>query len=127
MRPIITPHRIEPLLLPFLREKFPDVVFTTVKAAETPSRECLIVAEPQQLASPVSQYVRIRMSTYATTETGYDFQAAQTLAGQIEAEILQHGTMSPFIDAEHSSGPIRIADENGIFAYSIILMTVSVI
>lgn len=127
-RPVITPVRVEHYLLPILRAAFPDVTFTTVKDSSDspPARECLIVGEPQQLASPISMYVRLRMSVYVQGESGLDFQAAQQLAAQIESEILSHGTSAPFIDAAHESGPIRIADTDGIFAYTIILLTVSV-
>jgi hypothetical protein len=128
MRPVVTPVRVEHYLLPLLREAFPDVTFSTIRSrVDPPTNECVLVGEPGQLSTPISQYVRLRMSTYVTRADGSgDFQAAQELAARIEAEILKHSTDAPFVDASHESGPIRIADENMLFAYTIVLLTVTV-
>ncbi|MCI1984074.1 MAG: hypothetical protein LKJ47_04805 [Bifidobacteriaceae bacterium] len=127
-RPSVTPVRVEHYLLPFLCEAFPEVTFSTIRSRkEAPSTECVLVGEPQGMASPITQYVRLRMSVYATrADMSGDFQTAQDLAARIAHEILAHGTNAPFVDAELDSGPIRMADDTQIFAYGIILLTVSV-
>lgn len=127
MRPTITPIRVEHYLLPVLRSRFPDVVFSTIHLRkDPPSRECVLVGEPQGMASPISQYVRLRMSVHVTRPDGSgDFQTAQDLSGSIAHEILSHGTDAPFVDAGIDSGPIRMSDENEVFAYTIILLTVA--
>lgn len=128
MRPVVTPVRVEHYMLPLLRKTFPEVKFSTIHSRADPlTNECVLVGEPGQLATPISQYVRLRMSVYVTRADGTgDFQSAQELAARIEAEVLKHGTSAPFVDAEHSSGPIRVADGNEIFAYSIALLTVAI-
>ncbi|MFT8639022.1 hypothetical protein [Bifidobacterium sp.] len=127
MKPIPRLQRIEPTLLTRLRATYPDIAFSTMRSqSQPPNVECVLVAEPGQMATSVSQYVRLRVSVYAIREDGTgDWQQAQRLAASIEQSILELSTTDPLISGEHESGPIRISDDNLIFAYSIILLTVA--
>ena len=51
--PRTLPRRVEPVLLPLLREEFPDVVFSSIRSRDNPPRECVIIGEPGQKATPV--------------------------------------------------------------------------
>ena len=67
--PTRTP-RLERILLNLLRERFPDVVFGTLRSRNNSESECVIVAEPQQKATPISQYVRVRCSIWVRRDDG---------------------------------------------------------
>lgn len=121
--PTRTP-RVEPLLLSPLRERFPDVTFVTMRSRDNPERECVIVAEPQQAATPVSQYIRLRCSIWARRDDGTgDLDAAHRLASDIEWYLTSIWPPEPLIRIEHDSGPVRMTDENGcMYAYLILLI-----
>lgn len=129
MRPPVAPVRVEPLLLTGLREAFPDILFTTVKGRhEPPYSECLISAEPQQLVTSITQRVTLRLSMYVARESGSgDWQSAQRLLSDVERYILSTD-WPQIVGMEHSSGPMRIADDEAklILAYSLILLDVLV-
>ncbi|MCI1637474.1 MAG: hypothetical protein LKI30_05160 [Bifidobacterium crudilactis] len=128
-RPTVRPIRVESFLLPDLRKAFPDVVFSTVRSStEFPYRECVLVAEPGQLVTPITQYVTLRLSVYVVSESGAaDWKAAQELAADIESHILSTD-YAKVIDSEHSSGPMRALDDESkiLFAYSLVLLNVLV-
>lgn len=124
--PPVRPPRVEPVLLPLLRERFPDVSFTSIRDRGNPTRACVIVAEPGQKATPVSQYVRLRVSTWVRRDDGTgDIDAAQNLAADIELYLTGLWPPRPIIGIDHESGPIRMSDENHcLMAYLVLLLTV---
>ncbi|NEG96013.1 hypothetical protein GFD17_04405 [Bifidobacterium sp. SMB2] len=126
--PVRTP-RVEPVLLPLLRGRFPDVRFGGVRARDNPEHECVIVGEPQQPATPVSQYVRLRMSVWERRGDGTgDYAAAQRRAADICAYLTSLSPPYPICSMGLDSGPIRLADEDGtVCAYLILLLTVSTV
>jgi hypothetical protein len=128
-RPTVRPIRVESFLLHDLRKAFPDVVFSTVRSStEFPYRECVLVAEPGQLVTSITQYVTLRLSVYVVSESGAaDWKAAQELAADIESHILSTD-YAKVIDSEHSSGPMRSLDDESklLFAYSLVLLNVLV-
>jgi hypothetical protein len=128
-RPPVRPIRAESFLLPDLKKTFPDVVFSTVRSStEFPYRECVLVAEPGQLVTSITQYVTLRLSVYVVSESGAaDWKAAQELAADIESHILSTD-YAKVIDSEHSSGPMRAVDDESkiLFAYSLVLLNVLV-
>lgn len=117
--------RVEPVLLNLLRATYPDVTFGSLRNSSNPSRECVLVGEPQQLQSPVSQYVRLRVSVWVRRSdmTG-DIPAAQNLANQIINTITSQTDIDPIISSQLANGPIRISDSGPTFMYAIILLSV---
>lgn len=124
--PTVTPRRVEPVILDMLRREHPDVTFGSLRSPGNPARECVVVGEPQGPQSPVTQYVRLRVSVWVRRDdkTG-DIPAAQHLANDVISTITSKGAIDPIVSAELSSGPIRIADDAGpIYMYAIILLAV---
>ena len=66
----VTPRRTEPLLLPKLRTLFPDVTFDTIERAdlEPPFTEATLADSMQGMSTPISQYVRLRLSVRCMRE-----------------------------------------------------------
>lgn len=121
--PTRTP-RLERILLNLLRERFPDVVFGTLRSRNNSESECVIVAEPQQKATPISQYVRVHCSIWVRRDDGTgDLDASHELASSIELYLTGLWPPIPIISIEHDSGPVRMTDENGcIYSYLILLL-----
>lgn len=126
----ITPVRCEPLFLDRLRTLFPDVRFGTVKSRETVSyEECVLADSMQGMRTPVTQYVRLRLSVYSVRADGTsDWDKAVRLYARIENEIIKLGKTRPLVDASHESGPVRMADDDieTVHAYGVILLEVVV-
>ena len=124
--PRTLPRRVEPVLLPLLREEFPDVVFSSIRSRDNPPRECVIIGEPGQKATPGSQYVRLRVSVWVRRDDGAgDIDAAQKLAAGIESYLTGPHPPRPVVTIGHESGPMRMTDENGcLMAYLVLLLTV---
>lgn len=120
------PRRVEPVLLPLLRERFPDIGFSSIQSRDNPPRECVLIGEPGQTATPVSQYVRLRVSVWARRDDGTgDIDAAQHLAADIESYLTGLHPPRPVVTIGHESGPMRMSDENGcLMAYLVLLLTV---
>ena len=127
----VTPRRTEPLLLPRLRELFPDVTFDTIERndLEPPFAEATLADSMQGMSTPISQYVRLRLGVRCMREdhTG-DWDKAARLWAAIAREIIGLGTVAPLIDASLESGPVRMTDENKrlVCAYGVLLLEVSV-
>lgn len=127
----ITTRRTEPLLLPRLQELFPDVTFDTIERndLEPPFTEATLADSMQGMSTPISQYVRLRLSVRCSREdhTG-DWDKAARLWADIAREIIRLGTVAPLIDATLESGPVRMTDENKrlVSAYGVLLLEVSV-
>ncbi|KFI90259.1 hypothetical protein [Bifidobacterium scardovii] len=119
-------RRVEPVLLPLLRERLPDVGFSSIRSRDNPPRECVLIGEPGQMATPVTQYVRLRVSVWARRADGTgDIDAAQRLAADIESYLTGLHPPRPVVTIGHESGPIRMSDENGcLMAYLVLLLTV---
>lgn len=66
----VTPRRTEPLLLPRLRELFPDVTFDTIERndLEPPFTEATLADSMQGMSTPISQYVRLRLGVRCMKE-----------------------------------------------------------
>ncbi|OSH06202.1 hypothetical protein LMG18897_0302 [Bifidobacterium adolescentis] len=124
--PSTHPRRVEPVLLPLLRERFPDIGFSSIQSRDNPPRECVLIGEPGQTATPVSQYVRLRVSVWARRDDGTgDIDAAQHLAADIESYLTGLHPPRPVVTIGHESGPMRMSDENGcLMAYLVLLLTV---
>jgi hypothetical protein len=125
-RPPVLPRRVEPVILDLLRREHPDVTFGSLRSPDNPTRECVVVGEPQGPESPVTQYVRLRVSVWVRRDdmTG-DIPSAQHLANDVISTITSKGAIDPIVSAELSGGPIRIADDAGpIYMYAIILLAV---
>ncbi|PLS30101.1 hypothetical protein Uis1B_2073 [Bifidobacterium margollesii] len=129
LAPPSRPPRMEPVLLPLLRERFGDARFGTIRDRGNPRLECVIVAEPQQRATPVSQYVRLRVSVWARRDDGTgDIDAAQRLAADIELFLTGLWPPAPIVSIRHESGPVRMGDGDGtLCAYLVLLLTVSTV
>jgi hypothetical protein len=125
-QPPVKPRRVEPVILDMLRRERPDVTFGSLRSPANPTRECVLVGEPQGTQSPVTQYVRLRVSVWVRRDdTTGDIPAAQHLANDIISSITSKGCVDPIVTAELSSGPIRITDDTGpIYMYAIVLLTV---
>ena len=124
--PSTRPRRVEPVLLPLLRERFHDIGFSSIQSRDNPPRECVLIGEPGQTATPVSQYVRLRVSVWARRDDGTgDIDAAQHLAADIESYLTGLHPPRPVVTIGHESGPMRMSDENGcLMAYLVLLLTV---
>ena len=124
--PSTRPRRVEPVLLPLLRERFPDIGFSSIQSRDNQPRECVLIGEPGQTATPVSQYVRLRVSVWARRDDGTgDIDAAQHLAADIESYLTGLHPPRPVVTIGHESGPMRMSDENGcLMAYLVLLLTV---
>lgn len=122
----IRPPRVEPVLLSLLRERFPDVSFSSLRGRDNPTRECVLVADPQQRATPVTQYARVRVSVWVRRDDGTgDIAEAQRLAADIEHALTSTNPPAPLVGIDHESGPIRTTDDQGtLFAYLVLLATV---
>lgn len=116
--------RVEPVLLSLLRERFPDVAFSTMRGRNNPERECVVVAEPQQAVTPVSQHIRLRCSVWARRDDGTgDLDEAHRLAASIERHLTSILPPRPIVSIAHDSGPVRMTDENGCnYSYLILLL-----
>lgn len=124
--PPVFPRRVEPVILGVLRSEFPDVTFGSLRDSGNPLKECVVVGEPQGPQSPVTQYVRLRISVWVRRSdmTG-DIPAAQRLCNSIITAITAKGAIDPIVSTELSSGPIRIAEDAGAtYMYAIVLLTV---
>ena len=127
----VTPRRTEPLLLPRLRELFPDVTFDTIERndLEPPFAEATLADSMQGMSTPISQYVRLRLGVRCMREdhTG-DWDKAARVWAAIAREIIRLGQKAPLIDASLESGPVRMTDEDKrlVCAYGVLLLQVSV-
>lgn len=83
----------------------------------------------QGMSTPISQYVRLRLSVRCMREdhTG-DWDKAARLWADIAREIIGLGTVAPLIDASLESGPVRMTDEDKrlVCAYGVLLLEVTV-
>jgi hypothetical protein len=125
--PVITPPRLEETLLPRLRDvyKNDDIVFGSLRARSNPAKECVLVAEPQGMSTPVSQYVRARVSVIVRRSDGSgDFIAAQHLASDIIRKLTSADLPSPVVSMSLDSGPMRQVDDKLIFVYATLLAQV---
>ena len=127
----VTPKRTEPLFMPRLRELFPDVTFDTIERndLEPPFMEATLADSMQGMSTPISQYVRLRVSVRCVREdhTG-DWDKAARLWADIAREIIRLGHTAPLIDVSLESGPVRMTDEDKrqVCAYGVLLLEVSV-
>ena len=127
----VTTRRTEPLLLPRLRELFPDVTFNTIERSdlEPPLTEATLADSMQGMSTPISQYVRLRLGVRCMREdhTG-DWDKAARMWAAIAREIIRLGKTAPLIDASLESGPVRMTEEDSrlVSAYGVILLEVSV-
>ena len=123
----VTPRRTEPLLLPKLRTLFPDVTFDTIERSdlEPPFTEATLADSMQGMSTPISQYVRLRLSVRCMREdhTG-DWDKAARVWAAIAREIIGLGNVAPLIDASLESGPVRMTDEDKrlVCAYGVLLL-----
>ena len=112
----ITPRRTEPLLLPRLRELFPDVTFDTIERndLEPPFTEATLADSMQGMSTPISQAVRLRLSVRCMREdhTG-DWDKAARLWAAIAREIIRLGTVAPLISASLAGTHDRRGQETG--------------
>lgn len=124
--PPVRARRVEPALLGVLRAAMPGIRFATVRDRSNPSRECVLVAEPAQLATPVTQYARLRVTVWERRDDGTgDWQKAQETAAQIEELLTGGRPPRPVVTVAHESGPIRMTDGDGCAcAYLVLLLTV---
>lgn len=125
-RPPVLLRRVEPVILDLLRREHTDVTFGSLRSPDNPTRECVVVGEPQGPESPVTQYVRLRVSVWVRRDdmTG-DIPAAQHLANDVISTITSKGAIDPIVSAELSGGPIRVADDPGpTYLYATVLLTV---
>lgn len=127
----VTPRRTEPLLLTKLRTLFPGVAFDTIERSdlEPPFTEATLADSMQGMSTPISQYVRLRLSVRCMREdhTG-DWDKAARVWAAIAREIIRLGQKAPLIDASLESGPVRMTDEDKrlVCAYGVLLLQVSV-
>lgn len=127
----VTPRRTEPLLLPKLRTLFPDVTFGSIERSdlEPPFTEATLADSMQGMSTPISQYVRLRLSVRCMREdhTG-DWGKAARLWADIAREIIGLGNVAPLISASLESGPVRMTDEDKrlVCAYGVLLLEVTV-
>ena len=129
MTPPARTPRIEATLLHFLRACFPGVHFGSLRDKGNPPLECVLAGEPQGMATPVSQYVRLRLSVIARREDGTgDFAKAQRLASGIIRTITSQGCITPIVSAQLDAGPMRLADGDAypIYCYAVLLLQVGV-
>ena len=127
--PPACPVRVEETLLPLLRGTHPGIAFGTIRARDNPAQECVLAGEPQGMATPVSQYVRLRLSVIARREDGTgDFAKAQHLASGIIRTITSQGCITPIVSAQLDAGPMRLADGDAspIYCYAVLLLQVGV-
>lgn len=128
----VTPRRTEPLLLPKLRELFPDVTFDTIgrNDLEPPFTEAILADSMQGMSTPISQYARLRLTVRcARADHTGDWDKAARLWADIAREIIRLGNVAPLIDATLESGPVRMEGEDSrlVDAYGVLLLEVSVI
>ena len=123
----VTPVRVDLLLLPALRERFPDYTFGTVRRHDDPPVEVTLADSMQGMCTPISQYVRLRVSVRCRGSGGW--QKAADIWSQVCAEIIRLGTTAPFNNASLESGPVRTSDENTqqVYAYGVLLLEVTVV
>ncbi|AKV55079.1 hypothetical protein BACT_0491 [Bifidobacterium actinocoloniiforme DSM 22766] len=127
--PPVHPVRTEETLLPLLRGEYPDVSFGSVRNSDDPPRECVLVGDPQGLATPVTQWVRVRLTVIVRRDDGSgDFAAEQHLAADIIRTITMQGCRPPIVSAKLDAGPMRLADGDAspIYCYAVLLMQAAV-
>ena len=120
----VTPVRAGSLLLPLLRERLPDYTFGTVRRHDDPPVEVTLADSMQGMCTPISQYVRLRVSV----RRGSGWQKAADIWAQVCAEIIRLGTTAPLNNASLESGPVRMVDEDSLqaYAYGVLLLEVSI-
>lgn len=126
-RPPKRPVRVEETLLPFLRMHYADrgIVFGSMWSHGNPDTEVVLVGDPQGSATPVSQWVRVRLSVIVRRSDGSgDFAAAQDLAVDIIDTLTREGQTGPILSLDLDSGPMRQEDDRLIFAYATLLLQV---
>ncbi|MFA7265204.1 MAG: hypothetical protein WC054_02730 [Candidatus Nanopelagicales bacterium] len=113
--------RVEAILLPLLRAEFPDFTIRNVKPKQPAPFGCVVIrADLQQHSTPLTRYCRIGVSSFAVRESGEpDIAAAHDNAADVAAFIttLPGQAVKPFLVAEIESGPTRMADDAGEYAY----------
>lgn len=127
MRPIPMLANVETVLLPILRETYPTVSFVTSETElAKPFEQCVVVAEPQGMATQVTQYVRIRLTMRVIQADGTSlWKTARDHLKNIMTTCLTQATTSPFVDMSLESGPIRLVVDNDTCAYAILLASVT--
>lgn len=123
----VTPVRADSLLLPALRDRFPDYAFGTVRRHDDPPVEVTLADSMQGMCTPISQYARLRVSVRCRGSGGW--QKAADIWAQVCAEIIRLGTTRPLNNASLESGPVRMVDEDGLqaYAYGVLLLEVSIV
>lgn len=121
----VTPVRAGSLLLPLLRERLPDYTFGTVRRHDDPPVEVTLADSMQGMCTPISQYVRLRVSVRCGSG---GWQKAADIWAQVCAEIIRLGTTAPLNNASLESGPVRMVDEDSLqaYAYGVLLLEVSI-
>ena len=119
----VTPVRAGSLLLPLLRERLPDYTFGTVRRHDDPPVEVTLADSMQGMCTPISQYVRLRVSVRRGSG---GWQKAADIWAQVCAEIIRLGTTAPLNNASLESGPVRMVDEDSLQAYGVLLLEVSI-
>lgn len=104
-----------------------DVSNLKPRASTTAYRHLVVRADPQNLATPLTQYVRLGLSAYVTTATGTeDLAAAVALATAATRHVLRSRAQL-LVHSEPQSGPARVFDSvlEIEFAYSTLLLEVA--
>lgn len=121
----VAPRRVDALLLDPLRERFPDYTFGTLRRHDDPQVEVVLADSMQGMCTPISQYVRLRVSVRCAG--GWDKAAA--VWSDVCREIIRLGATRPLVGASLESGPVRMVDDDGTraYAYGVLLLEVAVV
>lgn len=126
--PFLLTPRVEPLVLKALRDTLPEVTCGSVKPdLELPCKQVVVGATPQQMETPVTRWVALRLEVYALREDGTgDIDAEYRLANRCAQAIHDSLPIGPIWDAQIAGGPVKQLDAGGtIIAYMTMQLRVS--
>ena len=127
MNIILSYPRIEPVLLDAVRHagltasNKQVTVGTEFHAATPPYAQIVLSVEYGGQVTPVTRMAAVRVDITCETQPGvFNWQQAQRLFDSAEQALLSLDGRGNIIHIEHTSGPMRIADQERVSAYGLL-------
>lgn len=124
---ILSYQRIEPVLLDAIRHagmiagNKQIMIGTEFRAATPPYTQIVVSVEYGGQITPVTRMATVRLDITVESQPGvFNWQLAQRLFDNVEQALLALDGKNTIIHIEHTSGPMRIADQERVSAYGLL-------